>query len=92
MSKKGTANGSFFGNFLYEQILDRRPHFLKDLASLAACNSSCPSSCLSSIWSSPHGMCLSCCFIHFAASKSKIGPDCHEIYYHGDEVPENHRP
>ena len=32
MTKKGTANGSFFGNFLYEQILSQRPHFLKDLA------------------------------------------------------------
>ena len=32
MTKKGKANGSFFGNFLYEQILSRRPHFLKDLA------------------------------------------------------------
>jgi IS5 family transposase len=31
MTKKGTANGSFFGNFLYEQILSQRPHFLKDL-------------------------------------------------------------
>jgi len=35
MSKKGTANGSLFGNFLYEQILDRRPHFLKDLPQVA---------------------------------------------------------
>ena len=32
MTKKGKANGSFFGNFLYEQILSQRPHFLKDLA------------------------------------------------------------
>jgi transposase len=32
MTKKGRANGSFFGNFLYEQILSQRPHFLKDLA------------------------------------------------------------
>jgi IS5 family transposase len=32
MTKKGKANGSFFGNFLYDQILSRRPHFLKDLA------------------------------------------------------------
>lgn len=32
MTKKGKANGFFFGNFLYEQILSQRPHFLKDLA------------------------------------------------------------
>jgi hypothetical protein len=32
MTKKGKANGSFSGNFLYEQILSQRPHFLKDLA------------------------------------------------------------
>jgi hypothetical protein len=32
MTKKGKANGSFFGNFLWEQILSQRPHFLKDLA------------------------------------------------------------
>ena len=31
MTKKGKANGSFFGDFLYEQILSQRPHFLKDL-------------------------------------------------------------
>ena len=31
MTKKGKANGSFFGNFLYELILSPRPHFLKDL-------------------------------------------------------------
>ena len=27
MSKTGSANGSFFGNFIYEQMLRRRPHF-----------------------------------------------------------------
>ena len=32
MTKKDKANGSFFGNFLYEQILSQRLHFLKDLA------------------------------------------------------------
>jgi len=32
MTKKGKANGSFFGNFLWAQILSQRPHFLKDLA------------------------------------------------------------
>src|SRR5512135_158670 len=32
MSKTGSANGSFFGNFIYDQLLRRRPHFLKDLA------------------------------------------------------------
>jgi hypothetical protein len=32
MTQKGKANGSFFGNFLYEQILSQRPHFLQDLA------------------------------------------------------------
>jgi hypothetical protein len=31
MSKSGSANGSFFGNFIYEQLLRRRPHFLSDL-------------------------------------------------------------
>ncbi len=31
MTKKGKANGSFFGNF---QILSQRPHFLKNLAQL----------------------------------------------------------
>lgn len=30
--KKGRANGSFFGNFIYDQLFCRRPHFLKDLA------------------------------------------------------------
>jgi hypothetical protein len=28
MTKKGKANGSFFGNFLYEQILFQIPQFL----------------------------------------------------------------
>jgi hypothetical protein len=32
MSKTGSANGSFFGNFIYEQLLRRRPHFLSDLS------------------------------------------------------------
>ena len=32
MSKTGSANGSFFGNFFYEQLLRRRPHFLSDLS------------------------------------------------------------
>jgi hypothetical protein len=27
MSKTGSANGSFFGNFIYDQLLRRRPHF-----------------------------------------------------------------
>ena len=31
MSKTGSANGSFFGNFIYDQLLRRRPHFLYDL-------------------------------------------------------------
>jgi hypothetical protein len=31
MSKSGSANGSFFGNFVYDQLLRRRPHFLHDL-------------------------------------------------------------
>ena len=30
MSKSGSANGSFFGN--YDQLLRRRPHFLFDLS------------------------------------------------------------
>jgi len=25
MSKTGSANGSFFGNFIYDQLLQRRP-------------------------------------------------------------------
>lgn len=32
MSKTGSANGSFFGNFIYNQLLGRRPHFLFDLS------------------------------------------------------------
>ena len=32
MSKTGCANGSFFGNFIYDQLLRRRPHFLFDLS------------------------------------------------------------
>ena len=32
MSKTGSANGSFFGNFIYDQLLRRRPHFLHDLS------------------------------------------------------------
>jgi len=32
MSKTGSANGSFFGNFIYDQLLRRRPHFLCDLS------------------------------------------------------------
>jgi len=34
MTPKGKGNGSFFGNFLYGQILSQRPHFLKNLAQL----------------------------------------------------------
>ena len=32
MSKTGSANGSFFGTFIYDQLLRRRPHFLFDLS------------------------------------------------------------
>jgi len=32
MSKTGSANGSFSGNFIYDQLLRRRPHFLFDLS------------------------------------------------------------
>jgi len=32
MSKTGSANGSFFGNFIYDQLLRRRLHFLHDLS------------------------------------------------------------
>ncbi len=32
MSKTGSANGSFFGNFIYDQLLRRRPHLLFDLS------------------------------------------------------------
>jgi hypothetical protein len=32
MSKTGSANGSFFGNFIYDQLLRRRPHFLSHLS------------------------------------------------------------
>lgn len=31
MSKTGSANGSFFGNFIYDRLLQRRSHFLHDL-------------------------------------------------------------
>ncbi len=31
MSKAGSANGSFLGNFIYDQLLRRRPHLLSDL-------------------------------------------------------------
>ena len=32
MTKTGSANGSFFGNLIYERLLSKRDHFLKDLA------------------------------------------------------------
>jgi IS5 family transposase len=32
MTKKGKANGSFFGNHIYSQLLSQRSHFLKDLS------------------------------------------------------------
>jgi len=32
MGKTGSANGSFFGNFIYDQLLRRCPHFLFDLS------------------------------------------------------------
>ena len=32
MSKTGSANGSFFGNFIYDKLLRRRPHFIFDLS------------------------------------------------------------
>ena len=32
MSKTGSANGSFLGNFIYDQLLSRRPHFLHNLS------------------------------------------------------------
>ncbi len=32
MTKKGRANGSFFGNHIYENLLARRPHILYDLS------------------------------------------------------------
>jgi hypothetical protein len=32
MSKKGKANGSFFGNHIYSPLWSRRCHFLKDLS------------------------------------------------------------
>jgi len=31
MSKTGSGNGSFFGNFIYDQLFQRRPHFLSGL-------------------------------------------------------------
>jgi hypothetical protein len=31
MSKTGSANGSFFGNFTHGQLVRDRPHFLHDL-------------------------------------------------------------
>ena len=32
MNKSGSANGSFWGNFIYDQLLRRRPHFLYELS------------------------------------------------------------
>lgn len=32
MSETGSANGSFFGNFVYDQRWRRRPHFPHDLS------------------------------------------------------------
>ena len=32
IGKVGSANVSFFGNFIYDQILRCRPHFLQDLS------------------------------------------------------------
>jgi transposase, IS5 family len=32
MTKTGSANSSFFGNLIYERLLSKRDHFLKDLA------------------------------------------------------------
>ncbi len=32
MSKTGSANASFFGNFIYDQLLRLRPHFLFDIS------------------------------------------------------------
>ena len=32
MSKTGSANGSFFGNFIYDRLLQQRSHFLHDLS------------------------------------------------------------
>jgi hypothetical protein len=32
MSKTGSANGSFLGNFIYDQLPRRRPHFLHELS------------------------------------------------------------
>jgi hypothetical protein len=34
MSKTGSANGSFLGNFTYDQLLRRRHHFLFDLSQI----------------------------------------------------------
>ena len=34
MLKKGGADGSFFGDWLYEQVLGERPHLLRDLTRL----------------------------------------------------------
>ncbi len=32
MTKKGRANGSFFGNHIYENLLARRSHLLYELS------------------------------------------------------------
>jgi transposase len=32
MSKTGSANGAFFGNFIYDRLLQRRSHFLHNLS------------------------------------------------------------
>ena len=41
MTKKAKANGSLFGNFLYEQILFLRPHFRYG-AVVSSLESMCP--------------------------------------------------
>jgi len=32
MSMTCSGNGSFFGNFIYDHLFQRRPHFLSDLS------------------------------------------------------------
>ncbi len=42
MTKTGSANGSFFGNLIYERLLSKRDHFLKDLKRWTSASSGRP--------------------------------------------------
>ena len=38
MTKKGRANGSFFGNHIFENLLSRRPHLLYEFCQMVDCS------------------------------------------------------